>query len=375
MAGRIADSTGGGVYFAREPSDLLRIYTSIVSDITGREATTGGPLNVADAVSVPVPVAAQIEALTITVVKSDASVSVLLRDPEGHLLDEEVFARTSTGLVETLTVSDPVAGTWHVELVGEGQAYVSTVLRPSAPLAMPGDGANAEGVVALGGADGEDSSSGGSPPLLPIAIGVAMLGAAALGVVAVRKATAYAQARWPRGILAVALRPADTIDLAEVARRHRTLWLLQRPMELQDLAGQLGVHLETDALLRFEDGHPVVAFRTLDEEPNTIEPVSGRPFMVDGIPFVFATEIGELPRLSTELAGLSSDLGAAAGSAPDAVETAFGGTRVDELGVPEEADQGERLFALTTDREVLSDGAVPVAAAGQNSPALKEELW
>ena len=136
----VAETTGGQVTLAESRSDLLRIYTNLAADLTGR-VYDSEPLSVSGAREITFDVEEDVERLNVTVVKSDPELTVELFDPAGDAVvaGHDGVVLTRTRLFENYTVPGPAAGQWRVSITGEGDVYFSAIkrLRPSTPTPTP----------------------------------------------------------------------------------------------------------------------------------------------------------------------------------------------------------------------------------------------
>jgi hypothetical protein len=296
FAARIAGATGGRIYVAQERTDLLRIYTQIVASMTGRSLVQGDSVDLSRQSRVPVHVEERTATMTVTVVKSDPSTRVTLRDPDGHVLPADAIVRTSTGLVETLTVPNPQPGAWGVELDGQGQAYVSLVLRPV-------DG----GAVATTGGDGASPAltarwSAAWHSLVWLAIGIVGAAiAAGVAFMAVSRGWRWIRGTWVEGVVALSQSPAAVVRLEEIARSYRVLGLIQRPVPAALLLSALGVSGESRDLILADRGDLVWVRRdaTIDR-PGTASRVVFEPGRIyelgkPPVSLVFARSTQDLP--------------------------------------------------------------------------------
>lgn len=343
FARRIAGATDGNVYVADERVDLLRIYTDIVAQMTGRTLVQGEPIDLDRTSSVPVRVEDDTATMTVTVVKSDARTGVSLAQPDGALVGGDDVSRTSTGLVETLTVHDPAPGLWSVELDGAGQAYVSLVLRaierPASDTPSPSTGTT------------DKDGAGVTIPVRELLAAVVMLALAAL---------IWSALRWLRasrftGVVALADAPGKVVRLADVEREHRVLGLVQRPLPLQTVAAALGLDGDVSGRLLMRRG--ALAISALDDE--AARPVVfGSEYTVEATPpasLVFAATVEDLPR-----SGL--DLRAPTAAAESAHETSI-----------------DRMFEPATPSAPADDATAPEsraqAASSVATVALDDDAW
>ncbi len=319
FARQIADRTGGNVYVARERTDLFRIYTQIVSNETGRNFLQGGPLTINRRAIVPVRVEPGTASLTATVVKSDAATSVALRDGRGNLVPDRDLDRTSTGLVETLTVQDPAAGAWQVELSGAGIAYVSMVLRPVATPPVPAPTvvtptATARAAAAVVAGPSPPTPSRSSTPTGSIVIAIAaVLGIAALAVAALAMRSRLISGHL-QGIVALADEPGRRIGLDEVARRHRLLGVWQQRVPLWAVFDAFGEVSRTDAFIARRRGQTIVVDRDGPEAAPAVQLIEGGRVYAFGeppVPLVFADDPAELPDAQISFGARPTDATAA----------------------------------------------------------------
>lgn len=299
FANRIAGATSGQVYVAAQRTDLLHIYTSIVASMTGRTLVSGDPIDLAKSSSVPVQVEERTAEMTVTVVKSDIGTTVELFTPDGADANGQI-TRTSTGLVETLTVQEPTPGVWSLRLLGAGQAYVSLVLKPAAnvPPTPPTQ-------VAPAGQTTNSHATGGlfSFPMTAVEL---------LGAVLVAALVSWGLWRCVRadrfvGIVTVRDARAKVVRLADLERPFRVLGMYQRPIPLTAVAAALGLEASNAGALTIRGGALVIV-----AADGRVTPVTyGKAISVETEPptdLLFARSAEELPRIAVKVAPLAESV-------------------------------------------------------------------
>lgn len=344
FAARIAAPTGGGVYAARDATDLLRIYTRIVSSSTGRDLIAGEPVPVVPGTALPVTVPRDTETMTVTVVKSDIATTVTLRDPAGRLVGPGDQQRSSTGLVDAMTVERPQPGEWRVELDGQGTAYVSLVMRAATPPAAPTAAPTEARLPALAPAATDDGEAR-TVPWRAIARGmlIAAVVAGSAGAIALlaRAAHGVLASRHLDGVAALAAAPARRVSLRALGAEHRMLLLWQRPAPVKAVLAALGKDVACEeALGRAADG---LRLMRADGEEAIDEGVAYE-FGDPPVALVFARDPADLP----------------------AVSVSFVSPRVEDDGKELEDIDGWRRHA--DDGVGSEDGAAPAGA-----PAMPDE--
>jgi hypothetical protein len=262
-------------------------FTQIIASMTGRSLTQGDPVDLSNTSNVPVRVEERTALMTVTVVKSDASTRVGLTMPDGRAVDPGQIVRTSTGLVETLTVREPASGVWRIELVGEGQAYVSLVLKPIDPSQRA---VSAQSPTAAIGT----SSRSYSFPARQVGLFALFL------VVVVAAWLGWRRVRADRfvGVVAAANSPAKVLRLADLERRFRTVGILQRSIPLAAIATALGLQAGSGGRLFVKRG--VLLIETSAATRRATPVVYGKAVEIGTVPpaeLVFARSSQELPHV------------------------------------------------------------------------------
>lgn len=292
FASRIASATGGQVYAAAQRTDLLRIYTQIVASMTGRSVVAGDPVNVARHTEVPISVEERTQTMTVTVVKSDPATVVHLLTPDRSELPQSEIVRTSTGLVETLTVREPRAGRWIVGLDGEGQAYVSLVLKALPALPVRATPAPRPTVAPAATAHGSSRRS----LIVAGAVLAWLAGLAAAGSWARRRLVAQHVA----GVAVITEAPGRVVSLEEIGGRYRRMGIVQQAVPLQAVVAALGREDSLPGELFVRGGSLMLRRPGREPGSTTLEPVEyGTGYDLPTTPpaeLMFAPATDKLPR-------------------------------------------------------------------------------